>query len=191
MADGTEAQILADRKKALEEQFFARHERELVERSRREKAESKRRQELAESSGIHDPAVLDRLVALKLEAGTVAALALVPLVEVAWSDGTLHERERAAVLQAAEEAGVTSGTPAHDLLASWLERRPGPDLLAAWTGYAGALAEQLGEAERKALRHDLLSRARGVAEAAGGILGLGRISDAEEAMLAELEQALL
>jgi hypothetical protein len=40
------------------------------------------------------------------------------------------------------------------------------------------------------LKQDLLGRARGVAEAAGGFLGLGkRISSAEQAVLTELEQA--
>lgn len=190
MANGNEAQILSDRKKALEEQFFAQQERELRERVRREAAEKERRQALAEASGIHDGAVLDRLAALDLDGGTVAALGLVPLVEVAWADGTLHERERTAVLRAAEEAGVSPGTAAHDLLESWLTHRPGPELLHAWTDYTQALAASLSEAEREGLRHELLDRARKVAEAAGGILGLGKVSDAEKAMIGELEKAL-
>jgi hypothetical protein len=35
----------------------------------------------------------------------------------------------------------------------------------------------------------MIARARGVAEAAGGFLGLGRISDAEQAILDELTEA--
>jgi hypothetical protein len=43
---------------------------------------------------------------------------------------------------------------------------------------------------KQALKQDLLGRARVVAEAAGGFLGLGtRISSAEQAVLTELEQA--
>lgn len=190
MANGSEGRGLEDRKKALEEQFFARQERELRERVRAEAAAKERRQALAEASGIHDPAVLDRLAALDLDGGTLAALGLVPLVEVAWADGSLHDRERAAVLRSAEDAGVEPGSAAHDLLESWLTHRPGRDLLETWKGYAGALAESLDETERQALRRDLLSRARKVAEAAGGLLGLGKISDAEEAKLQELEAAL-
>lgn len=190
MANGSDAKILADRRKALEEQFFARQERELLGRMRAEAAEKERRQALAEASGIEDRAVLDRLAALNLDGSTIAALGLVPLVEVAWADGTLHERERDAVMQAAEAHGVAPGSAAHDLLEGWLSQRPGRELLEAWRAYVSALAELLDETERRALRQDVVSRARAVAEAAGGILGLGRISDAEEAMIAELEQAL-
>lgn len=190
MATSDDTHILADRKRALEEQFFARQERELVERVRREAATKERRQALAEASGIRDPAVLDRLEALDLDGVTVVALGLVPLVEVAWADGTLHARERDAVLRAAEEAGVAVSTAAYVLLESWLKQPPGAELLEAWQEYAGALAATLDENERQAFRHDLVERARGVAAAAGGILGIGKVSDAEEAVIAEMETAL-
>ena len=190
MANGSDAKILADRRKALEEQFFARQERELLGRMRAEAAEKERRQALAEASGIEDRAVLDRLAALNLDGSTIAALGLVPLVEVAWADGTLHERERDAVMQAAEAHGVAPGSAAHDLLEGWLSQRPGRELLEAWRAYVSALAELLDETERRALRQDVVSRARAVAEAAGGILGLGKVSDAEERVLKALEAAL-
>lgn len=184
-----DTQILADRKKALEEQFFARHERELVERVRQEAREKERKAALAEASGIREEAVIDRLAALGLDAGTVAALGLVPLVEVAWADRELHEKEREAVLRAAGDAGAGEGTAAHALLTSWLDKRPGAELLSAWKGYVGALVASLDVAERQALRDGILGRARGVAEAAGGFLGIGKVSDAEEQKLRELEAA--
>jgi hypothetical protein len=44
---------------------------------------------------------------------------------------------------------------------------------------------------KQAFRSDLLNRARNVAEAAGGFLGLGRkTSDAEEGVLKQLNDAL-
>lgn len=191
MTDQNDPHVLADRKKALEEQFFARQERELVERVRREAAAKERRRDLAEATGIHDGAVIDCLVDLDLDGATVAALGLVPLVAVAWADGSLETREREAVLRAAGEAGVSEETAAYVLLESWLERPPSAELLTAWKDYAGALCESLDEAERASFRRDVAARARSVAEAAGGFLGMGTISDAEEAKIAELEQALL
>lgn len=182
--------VLSDRKKALEEQFFARQERELVERVHREAAAKERRQELADASGIRDPAVLDRLVGLDLDGATVAALGLVPLIAVAWADGSIETREREAVLRAAGEAGVSRDRAAYVLLESWLARPPGAELVGAWKDYAGALAASLSEAERESFRREMVSRARSVAEAAGGFLGLGKISDAEEATIADLERAL-
>lgn len=189
MEGKTDAQVLGERKKALEEQFFARQEKELRERVRREAAAKARRESLAEASGIRDEALLDRLAALDLDGETVAALSLVPLVEVAWADRTLHEKEREAVLRAARESGVTPDTAAWVLLESWLETRPSGELLTAWEGYVEALVAGLDEGERQALRHELLDRARAVAEAAGGFLGMGKASDAEKAMVKRLEDA--
>lgn len=189
MAEKTDARVLGERKKALEEQFFARQEKELRERVRQEAAAKARREALAEASGIRDEAVLDHLAGLGLDGETVAALSLVPLVEVAWADRSLHDKEREAVLRAARESGVTRDSAAWVLLESWLEKRPDPELLAAWEGYVEALVADLGDEERRALRHELLDRARVVAEAAGGFLNLGKTSNAEEAMLARLEGA--
>ncbi len=42
---------------------------------------------------------------------------------------------------------------------------------------------------RTALMEDLLGRARSIAEAAGGFLGLGAITEDEQRTLAELERA--
>jgi len=184
-----ETQVLGERKKALEEQFFARQEKELRERVRRQAEETARREGLAAASGLRDPEVLDRLAALGLDGESVAALGLVPLVEVAWADRSLHDEERQAVLRAAEESGVAAGSAAHELLESWLEKRPGRELLAAWKGYVEALAAELGPEERQTLRQELLGRARAVAESAGGFLGMGKVSDAERAVLADLESA--
>jgi hypothetical protein len=63
-------------------------------------------------------------------------------------------------------------------------------LLAAWKAYVAGLSRTLDVHAKAALKQDLLGRARVIAEAAGGILGLGkRISSAEQAVLTELEQA--
>ncbi len=188
--DGTkDPRILGDRRKALEEAFFARQERELVEKFRRQAAETERRDALAEASGISDPATLDRLLALEIGPETLAALTLAPLVAVAWADRSVETPERAAVSEAAEAVGVAPGSPAAELLEGWLSKRPGPELMETWKAYVGALTGGLDEAGRRKLGEDLLSRARRVAESAGGFFGVGSVSQAERQVLDELEKA--
>lgn len=183
-------EFLGDRKRALEEQFFRQRERRLLEKARREADAKARRRSLSAASGISDETVLERLDALGLEADTVCALSLVPLVGVAWADGHLDAREEEAVLAAAAQCGLEPQSPGHELLRSWLDEAPGERLMATWKAYVKALAESLGSEELSALRSDLLGRARRVAEAAGGFLGLGKkVSAAEEKVLAELEEA--
>lgn len=183
-------EFLNDRRRALEEAFFAR-ETDAWRQRQRESAEAESRREgLQAASGITDAALLDRLAAQGLEAATLAALSLVPLVMVGWADGTLDEKERVALLRAAAEAGIASDSPARHSLTQWLSAPPPPALLEAWSEYIRASTAGMDAAARQTLKSGLLDRARGVAEAAGGFLGLGvRISPAESAMLAKLERA--
>jgi len=176
-------EFLGDRKKALEESFFAKQNAALLEKMRAEREKEAAIESLARTSRIDDREILEKLVDLGIDAATWAALSLVPLVEVAWADGDVKDKERAAVLAAAQEQGIDSGTPSHALLESWLGTRPGPALFASWGGYATELAANLSPAERSALHRDIADRAFAVARAAGGILGVGSISEAEKLVL--------
>jgi FixJ family two-component response regulator len=182
-----EPDILRDRGRSLEEEFFRREDQRLIARLNELKAAETTREALAKASGITKPAVLDTLIELGIRAETVAALSIVPLVEVAWADGTLDPKERRAVL---DRARVASGSTEHVLIEAWLDRRPDPELLTAWTHLIQGICDQLGPDEVARLKMDLLERARSVASASGGVLGMGsKVSSAEAAMLAELEAA--
>jgi hypothetical protein len=183
-------EILGDRRKALEEEFFARQNQRLLRQLRETTPAKANTEALAAASGITDAAVLEQLAAIELSGETVAALALVPLIEVAWVDGRLDAKEQSAILAAAEQAGLSQDSASYQLLEAWVKERPSPQVLAAWKAYVAALSRTLDGQAKQALKQDLLGRARAVAEAAGGFLGLGkRISSAEQAMLTELEQA--
>jgi hypothetical protein len=183
-------EFLGDRKKALEESFFAKENARLLERMKAEKKSKTTGVGLAEISGIRDEALLDKLVALNIEIDTWAAVSLVPLVEVAWADGKIDDRERRAVLTAAEANGLLPGSPSYELLESWLARRPDARLLAVWGEYIVDLCANLGGGEKAAVKEKVIGRARDVALAAGGFLGLGsKISAEEEVILSELEKA--
>lgn len=174
----------------LEDSFFLEEDRLLIERRQALRRLEETREALARASGIRDQKVLQRLVELGVRPESVAPLALVPIVEVAWADGKVDHQERQAVLQAAEARGMRAGDVEHDLLQSWLAHRPKPELLEAWRHYVAGLCPELGPEQREALRRELLDRARQVAEASGGFLGLGqKISPAEAAVLERLGQA--
>jgi hypothetical protein len=81
-------------------------------------------------------------------------------------------------------------SPGYQLLEKWLEERPGDELIATWKGYVGALRSHLDEAAFAALRNNILTRTRAVAQSAGGFLGLNRVSKEERELLARIEEAL-
>lgn len=179
--------ILGDRGKALEDAFFARQDEALRQRLRHAGDAEQRRAAFAEASGVTDGAVLDRLTAMDIGSETFAALSLVPVVVVAWADGTIDEKERGAALAAAADAGLDTQGASYQLLDTWLAKRPPPELLAAWKDYMRAVSAGMGAEARQALQSELLARARTVAEAAGGFMGVGRkVSAAEQAVLDDL-----
>jgi hypothetical protein len=182
---------MQERGRALEEAFFKKQHEEQLGKLRKEQERAEAREALAAASGISDdPDLLDRLVTLGIHAETLAALTLIPLVEVAWADGKMEARERDAILRGAESSGIQPGSPSYGLLEIWTHDRPAPELLDTWKTYIGALVEELSADQKWHLEEKIIGRARAVAEAAGGFLGLGsKISVEEEAMLAELERA--
>ena len=182
-------EILRDRGRSLEDEFFRREDQRLMERLHELRATEATREALGKASGITKPAILEKLIELGIRAETVAALSIVPLVEVAWADGALDAKERRAVV---ERAGVARDSTAGSLLEAWLDRRPDPSLLIAWTHLVQAMSEQLGPDGVARLKTGLLERARAVAAATGGLFGVGsKISAPEAAMLAKLEAAFL
>ncbi|MBW2274651.1 MAG: hypothetical protein JRG96_15395 [Deltaproteobacteria bacterium] len=182
---------LKQREQAFESVFFSRLNAERIEKLHQARERKEARQALARATGISETQVLDEILDLGVDPQTLKALSLVPLVCVAWADGELDDKERAAALEAAEAEGVCRDSGSYQLFEAWLARPPGVaggPLLQAWKDYTVALLGFLGDEAREALGRDMLERAREVARATGGLLGLGRrISDEEQAVLDELE----
>lgn len=174
----------------LEDEFFRREDQRLLARLREQRETATARETLSQATGITNPAVLDKLMALKIQPEIIAALRIVPLVEVAWADGTLDDKERTAILSGAQEADIPLASAAYALLEAWLARKPEPHVLNAWTTLVQGMSESLPAAEVKKLEAWLMDRARQVAGASGGMLGLGsKVSKQEAAVLEKLEKA--
>ncbi len=180
---------LSTRRQALEDRFFKDQEAKQISHLREKLAAKKNREELAEVCGIEDATVLDTLTKLEVGAHDVSALTLVPLVQVAWADGSVTETERAAVLKAAIAQGIKDESHSHELLDAWLSDSPGSELFGAWTGYVESLRAHVSEDEMTALKESLLGLAHDVASAAGGYLGIGTVSSAEKSVLEAIRTA--
>jgi hypothetical protein len=180
---------LDERSRALEAAFFPSHASDYREAIRLREQELVAVGALREASGIAEESTLRRLAGLGIRAETLAALTMIPIVEVAWADGEMDARERDAILVGAESVGIEPGSASHGLLRIWTEDPPAPDLLDAWREFIRALHGELEEGERRRLREKLVGRARSVAEAAGGILGVDPVSPAEQKVLVDLDLA--
>lgn len=188
MSDGQDT-FLSTQRRNLEDAFFKERDKVLIENLQKIKMMKETKDTLSRVSGIRNDAVLEKLVTLGVRLETLASLALVPLVEVAWADGSISAKEASAVLAAADKNGMKKDGIEGEILREWLANKPPNDLIEAWIHYIQALCAKLTCEEKTALKNDLVGNARAVAEASGGILGIGAISKQEKATLEKLEKA--
>jgi hypothetical protein len=182
---------LHSRGRALENEFFEKQNQHLIEELKAMRKRDESRAELARACGVQDKELLDLLLKNGVNVETLPALVLVPLVAVAWATRKVERAERYAVLEAAADYGIVEGTPGHALLEKWLKVRPAENLVIAWEEYAGQLTEVMDPADRKEFSRSVLRRAEDVANAAGGVLGIGpKTSREEREVLDRLAKAL-
>ena len=163
--------MLEERRRALENVFFERYNRKLLEQIREKHQHELDRDRLAEVYGVTDEEFLDLLLVQGIKAESLAALVLVPLVVVAWSDREMSPEEIRVILEAADDLGIKEGTPAIKLLNYWLVHPPTSKLIDTWTAYTNTLCSRLKPDNRKRFADNILHWATEVARAAGGVLG--------------------
>jgi hypothetical protein len=176
-------------RQTLEDMFFHEQDRRIIEQREKLRRLEQTKANLKKVSGIHDDHLLERLMALGIGPETLTTLIGIPLIEVAWADGRMDEKERQKLFEYAEKAGLRQKGLDPKIMTAWLKNKPDPALLAAWKQYVVTLCKQLDARERQALQDEVMADARTIAEAAGGILGFGAVSAQEEAMLKTLEEA--
>lgn len=179
---------LSTQTRTLEDAYFMKEDQMMIENFRKLKKLEETKENLRAVSGITDNEVLDKLVKLDIHPETLSSLAVIPLVAVAWADGSVDAKERDSVLAALKTANFASGIDL-ELVGHWLEVKPKPQLQEAWLTYSKALAAELTPDQRHHLRDELLDHARQVAQASGGLLGVGSISAAEKTVLERLAAA--
>lgn len=182
--------IFAEREHGIEEEYFLRKERELIEKMHLKLADESLREQMEEATGIHDEEVIEALQELGYTPETVQLLHLVPLIQVAWASGDVSAEERELIMQLAYTRGVQPESKAQAQLNDWLTQAPPPGLfentLRAIRIFVAALpADQQADA-----RQDLLNYSMRIAEASGGFLGFGSVSNAERKTLERIAHEL-
>ena len=186
----TDRDAFAERGRTLEEDYFRRKEQEVIEKMRRGVEAEAQRRRLGDQAGVADEEVLADLQALGYTAETVMLLHLVPLIQMAWAEGSVSDQERDLIVQAARSRGIAAGTAADLQLDRWLTTRPTDDLFEKTLRAIRTILHARPAEERAASERDLLSLATAIASASGGILGFGAVSEDERKILARISQAL-
>jgi hypothetical protein len=179
----TEHERIGERGRAMEEEYFRKRDRELIEKLRKAKADEDAKRAMGESTGLQDPALLQELLDLGFTPDTVNLLPLVPVVQTAWAEGGVTKHEFDLVMKLAAARGIAEGSPAHRQLADWLGTRPAAAVFAGAGRLIRAMLASGSEQVANLTADDLVSYCEQIAGASGGMLGLGRVSADERALL--------
>jgi uncharacterized tellurite resistance protein B-like protein len=179
------------REKAFEAEYFGRKEADLIDKLKLVFHKKIDRQSISEATRVTDEQLLDDLVELNLSGELMAAFQLLPVIEVAWADGVVDEREAEAVFSAAERHGIHPGSKAYALLETRLREGPSKDGRRIWFHYAEVLRKTLGPQELEQFRKKLIEDCWRVAQASGGLLNLVfTVSASERQVIETIERAL-
>jgi tellurite resistance protein len=179
--------ILADIRRTREDHYFLKQEQKRLEEIRQKSAREAETLRLIEAFGIGEPELVRELADAGFDIETFRVLYLVPLIQVAWSDGGVSRRERDQVLEIAGLHGIKAGSPAHERLVAWLTESPSDQFFQACLRGVKAMLRHRSSSEAQDLSRDLVSYCVRIASASGGFFGLGsRISREEEVMLTRL-----
>lgn len=186
----TDRDAFAERGRSLEEEYFHRKERELIEKMRVRAAAEEQRRRLGEETGVGDEDVLRDLQDLGYTPETVMLLHLVPLIQTAWAEGGVTQKERDLIVKAARSRGITAGSPADQQLDLWLAQRPSNELFEKTLRAIRTILQAQPDDARAASEKDLLALASAIATASGGIVGFRAVSDEERQILAHISEEL-
>jgi len=187
----TDKDIFAERGRSLEEEYFRRKDKELIEKMRKAAAAEEARIEMGKRTGLADPELLKELDALGFTPETVILLPLVPILQVAWAEGGVSDAERHLIVKLARARGIGEGSGADAQLMEWLDRRPADRVFVDATRLIRAMLDAPGHPGISVTADDLVKQAEAIASASGGMLGIiGRVSAEEREILKTLAARL-
>jgi hypothetical protein len=188
-----EHDALGERGRALEDDYFRKKDRELVEKMRKAKAAELAQDEMSQRTGVHDPEVLAELQELGFTGETVVLVPLVPLIELAWAEGGVTPAERDLIVKLARGRHVAEGSPADRQLTEWMTTRPSSVVFERAGRLISALLETGSGDVRQGLTADrLVAYGEEIAAASGGIFGtrMRSISGHERELLTRIASEL-
>lgn len=173
-----------------EEQWFQAREQErrqeIRESLNKAAREAREKRSMGETLGTGDEAILERLRALHFDSDTARVIDLLPLVYVAWADGSVKPRERAAILDVLRERSIQGHEQAFLLIESLLETEPSAEFLDEILEILAMIA-----GDRPQLVADIAKFSVAVADSSGGFFGLGnRIDERERATIQRIADGL-
>ena len=130
---------------------------------------------------LPDRKLAERMLLLGFDAETASVLYLLPVIQVAWANGSVSRAERAQILRILRLREIAEGSRAWQMCESLLASRPTEAFLQSSRELLQAVLKSKGRAAEIQFERELIVLCLDVAEVSGGIFGFGsRVSGAEE-----------
>ena len=177
----TDRDMIHERGRSLEDDYFRKKDKELVEKLQRAAEAERAKSEMGKAAGITDPAVLQELLDRGFTPQTVSLLPIVPILQTAWAEGGITPGERELIVRFAR-------SEADRQLVSWMSTRPSEAVFS----HAGRLIRAMLDSGSSAGLNadDLVKYCESIASASGCVLGIGKISSEERQLLAGIAAVL-
>ncbi|XZE21016.1 hypothetical protein SH449x_000909 [Pirellulaceae bacterium SH449] len=179
------------RGETLAEAFFFRMDQELIDLLGKKLNREESIQAIQELTGIVHREVIESLVDAGWDSSAAAAFIWAPIVFVAWADGHADEAEKKAIIELLEKKGFPTESAKLLMDHPWFQTPPSDHLWNLWKEFATNFLNQMKPADRQTLVRELIELCQTVAQASGGFMGLGSVSQSESAAIAKVEHHLV
>jgi len=144
------------------------------------------RQAIAKTLEVDDEELVSEMQELGFDGDSARVFDLLPLIRVSWADGKIQRNERATILAVLEARKIEPGSQAALLVETLLESPPAGEYMDV---SLMLLRELLASRGQQAA--DVVDLCVKVADASGGLLGLGsRISSEEKTLMGQIAATL-
>ncbi len=161
-----------------EDAYFRKQDQEL-----RQKMRDQLTAATGNLDGRGDLSIAERIQALGFSGARARVFDLLPLVHVAWADGSVSRQERAAILDVLKARGIAPGSEPFILIESLLETRPATNFMKE---SLAVLRLAVGDARAE----NIVEMCLRVASASGGFMNIGRVSEEERDLIEVIAKQL-
>lgn len=174
-----------------EDAYFRQREMERREDRRRQMAKAaKELQEargVAKATGTDDMDLAERIRKLGFTGETATVFDLLPLILVAWADGSVSRAERQTIFTVLEHRNIARDAEAFVAVESLLEEKPSEAFIEESMDALRDLMADRADAKTA----EMIELCAAIADASGGFLGLvKRVSEEERELIAKIADSL-
>lgn len=158
-----------------ESRIFAEYRRQMrkdLEKSR-----------LSLATGLRREDWVEKLWSMGIRDDNYTALYLLPLAMVGWADGVMERKESEIAMEGVGSLNPPVSAGALELFQQWLKQRPDPFLWKVWETLVLTQSDNPAGSTEAPPVDRVAEWTEKVAESSGGILGIGKVCNAEQAVL--------